>query len=153
MMPGVGVPGTMRCYLEAYAPRVACPRHRVVVAAVPWARPGSRFTAAFEDQTAWLCANMTGTRAAQLLRTTWRSVPAIVERAVAELAGKTDRLAGLARMAIDEISYRKGRRFLMIVVDRPVRPGVGSARRETSSASCAARAHPRPRNHPVAADE
>jgi transposase len=42
--------GTMRVYLEAEAPRVACPRHGVVVAAVPWARPGSRFTTTFEDR-------------------------------------------------------------------------------------------------------
>ena len=109
--------GTMRVYLEAEAPRVACPRHGVVVAAVPWARPGSRFTTTFEDRAAWLCAAMTGTKTAELLRTTWRSVQGIVERVVAELAGKTGRLAGLSRIGIDEISYRKGRRFLMIVVD------------------------------------
>jgi transposase len=42
--------GVMACFLEADAPRVACPVHGVVAAAVPWARPGSRFTAAFEDQ-------------------------------------------------------------------------------------------------------
>jgi hypothetical protein len=41
--------GTTRVFLEADAPRVRCPEHGVVVAAVPWARPGSRFTAAFED--------------------------------------------------------------------------------------------------------
>jgi transposase len=53
----------------------------------------------------------------QLLRTTWRSMQSIVERVVADLAGRTDRLAGLERIGIDEISYRKGQRFLMIVVD------------------------------------
>jgi transposase len=109
--------GTMRVYLEAEAPRVACPRHGVVVAAVPWARPGSRFTATFEDQAAWLCAGMTGTKTAEMLRTTWRSVQGIVERVVADRAGKTDRLAGLTRIGIDEISYRKGQRYLMVVVD------------------------------------
>lgn len=110
--------GTMRCYLEADAPRVACPVHGVVVAAVPWARqPASRFTTAFEDQAAWLCAAMTTTKAAQLLRTTWRSLQAIIERVVADLAGKTDRLAGLTRIGIDELSYRKGQRYIMVVVD------------------------------------
>jgi transposase len=93
--------GTPACYLEAEAPRVSCTVHGVVVAAAPWARPGSRFTTAFEDQAAWLCANMTGTKAAQLLRTTWRSVRSIVARVVADLAGKTDRLAGLTRIGID----------------------------------------------------
>lgn len=110
--------GTLRCFLEAGAPRVACPVHGVVVAAVPWARhPASRFTAAFEDQAAWLCAAMNVTRAAQLLRTTWRSLQAIIERVVADLGGKTDRLAGLTRIGIDEIAYRKGQRYLMVVVD------------------------------------
>ena len=97
----------MRCYLEADAPRVACPVHGAVVAAVPWARSGSRFTAAFEDQAAWLCAAMNTTKAAELLRTTWRSLQAIIGRVVADLAGKTDRLAGLRRIGIDELSYRK----------------------------------------------
>jgi transposase len=31
--------GVMRCYLEADAPRVRCPQHGVLTAAVPWARP------------------------------------------------------------------------------------------------------------------
>jgi transposase len=109
--------GTTRCFLEADAPRVACPVHGAVVAAVPWARPGSRFTTAFEDQAAWLCAAMNTTKAAELLRTTWRSLQAIIERVVADLAGKTDRLAGLRRIGIDELSYRKGQRYIMVVVD------------------------------------
>lgn len=109
--------GAVRCYLEADAPRVNCPRHGIIVAAVPWARPGSRFTTAFEDQAAWLCAAMNTTKAAELLRTTWRSLQAIIGRVVAELAGKTDRLAGLRRIGIDELSYRKGQRYIMVVID------------------------------------
>jgi transposase len=69
-----------------------------------------------KDQAAWLCDAMTGTKAAELLRTTWRSLQAIVERVVADLAGKTDRLDGLRKIGIDEIAYRK-LRFLMVVVD------------------------------------
>jgi transposase len=33
-------------------------------------------------------------------------------------AGRTDRLAGLRRVGIDEISYRKGQRFLLCAVDQ-----------------------------------
>ena len=110
--------GAVRCYLEADAPGAACPVHGVVVAAVPWARqPWSRFTGSFEDQAAWLCAAMNTTRAAELLRITWRSLQAIITRVAAELAGATDRLAGLRRIGIDEISCRKGQRYLMVVVD------------------------------------
>jgi transposase len=54
---------------------------------------------------------------AQLLRTTWRAVSGIVERVVAEAAGATDRLAGLRRIGIDEVAYRKGQRYLTVVVD------------------------------------
>ena len=109
--------GTMRVYLEAEAPRVACPRHGIVVAAVPWARPGSRFTRPFEDQAAWLCASMPATRAAELLRTTWRSLQSIVERVTADLGGGRDRLDGLARIGIDEKAWRKGHRYVTVVVD------------------------------------
>ena len=41
--------GAVQAYLEADAPRVRCPDHGVVVAAVPWARGGARFTGSFED--------------------------------------------------------------------------------------------------------
>jgi transposase len=54
---------------------------------------------------------------AVLLRITWRSVAAIVVRVVAEAAGRRDRLDGLCRVGIDEISYRKGQRYLLCAVD------------------------------------
>jgi transposase len=104
-------------WLEAEAPRVSCPEHGVVVAAVPWARAGSRHTTAFEDTCAWLAAHAAHSAVAELLRCTWRTVAAIVVRVVAERAGRTDRLDGLRRIGIDEISYRKGYRFLTAVVD------------------------------------
>jgi transposase len=109
--------GTVRAYLEADAPRVSCPVHGVVVAAVPWARPGARFTYAFEDTCSWLVANATMTAVATLLRVSWRTVSGIVARVVAELAGRTDQLGGLRRIGIDEIAYRKGHRYLTVVVD------------------------------------
>jgi transposase len=91
-------------YLEADAARVACPEHGVTVAAVPWARHGSRFTTGFEDTAAWLACHVALSTLAILQRITWRTVAAIVVRVVAELAGHTDRLAGLRRIGIDEIS-------------------------------------------------
>ena len=109
--------GTTRVFLEADAPRVTCPEHGVVVAAVPWAEPGSRFTAAFEDMCAWLTARTTATVVCALLRVTWRSVSAVVDRVVADRAGKTDMLAGLRRIGIDEIAHRRGHRYLTCIVD------------------------------------
>jgi transposase len=89
----------------------------VVVAAVPWARPGSRFTAAFEDTCAWLVCHAALSVVAVLLRIAWRSVSDIVARVVAVRGEGSDRLAGLRRIGIDEISYRKGQRYLLVVVD------------------------------------
>ena len=109
--------GTVRVVWEADAPRVSCRRHGVVVAAVPWARARSRFTRDFEDTAAWLAAHAPGSVVAQLLRVTWRSVNSIVTRVVAEASGRVDQLAGLRRIGIDEIAFRKGHRYLTCVVD------------------------------------
>lgn len=43
------------------APRVACAEHGVVVAQVPWAEPGSRFTRDFESECAWLMSDQAKT--------------------------------------------------------------------------------------------
>jgi transposase len=87
-----------------------------VVCAVPWARHGSRFTRAFEDQVAWLAVNCSKTAVAQLMRVAWRTVGTIVERVAAEATREIDLLAGLRRIGIDEISHRKGHRYLTVVV-------------------------------------
>jgi transposase len=108
---------TTFCFLEADAPRVRCRRHGVVVAAVPWARHGSRFTRQFEDQVAWLAVNTSKTAVADLMRVAWRSVGQILERVADEQRAKVDLLDGLRRIGIDEISHRKGQRYLTVVVD------------------------------------
>jgi transposase len=109
--------GTTLAYVEAEAPRVRCRQHGVVVCAVPWARHGSRFTGAFEDQAAWLAVQCSRKAVAELLRIAWRSVGSICERVAADATGRRDLLAGLRWIGIDEISHRKGQRYLTVVVD------------------------------------
>ena len=108
---------TTFCFLEAEAPRVECKRHGVVVAAVPWARHDSSFTRSFEDQVSWLAVNTSKTAVSQLMRVAWRTVGWICERVMAEGRAQRDLLAGLRRIGIDEISVRKGQRYLTVVVD------------------------------------
>jgi transposase len=108
--------GTTLAFVEADAPRVSCRRHGVVVCAVPWARHRSRFTRAFEDQAAWLAVNTSKTAVAQLMRVAWRTVGGICERVADEASGEIDLLGGLRRIGIDEISHRKGHRYLTVVV-------------------------------------
>jgi len=89
----------------------------VVVCAVPWARHRSRFTRAFEDQAAWLAVNTSKSAVAELMRVAWRTVGQVCERVAAEAQREVDLLAGLKRIGIDEISHRKGHRYLTVVVD------------------------------------
>ena len=109
--------GTTKAYLQAEAPRVRCREHGVVVMHVPWARPGARYTWAFEDTCAWLAAHAAISVVAVFLRVAWRSIAAIVTRVVADGRDTNDLLVGLTRIGIDEIAYRKGHRYLTCVVD------------------------------------
>lgn len=109
--------GTMKTYLEAPVSRVDCPEHGVVVTHVPWARPGAKHTWAFEDTCAWLAAHAALSVLTVLLRVAWCTVAAIVTRVVADGRDTNDLLAGLCRIGIDEIAYRKGHRYLTCVVD------------------------------------
>jgi transposase len=110
--------GATRAFVEAEAPRVACRRHGVVVARVPWARHGSRFTREFEQQVAWLAAACSKAAVCELMRVSWYTVGRVIERVVAdEQAKRGDRLEGLRRIGIDELSYRTGQRYITVVVD------------------------------------
>lgn len=109
--------GTVRVELQAAAPRVNCRTHGPTVVQVPWARHASRFTTAFEDTCAWLTARTAASTVGELLRISWRAVTGIAARVVADTARTADRLAGLRRIGIDEVAYRKGQRYLTVVVD------------------------------------
>lgn len=109
--------GSTMVWLEGPAPRVACPRHGVRVAAVPWARHKARATAAFEDQATWLVAHTAKTTVSALLRTSFKAVTTMVARVVAEARDGVDRLNGLRRIGIDDKSYKKGHKYLIVVVD------------------------------------
>lgn len=58
-------------WLQADVPRVSCPTHGVKQIAVPWAEPGSQFTAWFERLAIDLLRECSVTGAARLLRLTW----------------------------------------------------------------------------------
>jgi transposase len=108
--------GSSRCFIECELRRLHCPDCGVRDDAVAWARPGSRYTRDFEDVTAWLAQQMAKTPIAGLLRIAWDSVGRIVERVVADHVDER-RLSGLVAIGVDEISYRRGQRYLTTVVD------------------------------------
>ena len=109
--------GACRLFLEAEIRRLRCrPCGRVRTERVPWARPGSRLTRDLEDVVAWLAQRLDKTSVAKLLRVAWETVAAIVVRVVREHLDPA-RLDHLFRIGVDEVSYRKGHRYLTVVAD------------------------------------
>jgi transposase len=109
--------GTVQVWLEAEAPRVACREHGPTVRAVPWARHGAGHTRLFDQQVAWLATQCSKSAVTELMRIAWRTVGAIITRVWADVDTLHDRFAGLRRIGIDEISYKRGYKFLTVVVD------------------------------------
>ncbi len=105
-----------RCWVEYELRRVRCRDCGVRVEAVPWARPRARHTRDFEDLVAFMAQQMAKTPITALLRIGWDTVGAIVARVVADRLD-ADRLAGMVMIGVDEISYRRGQRYLTQVCD------------------------------------
>jgi transposase len=119
--------GTTITWLEADAPRVSCPVHGPTVVAVPWARHNTGHTRDFDETVAWLAVQASKTAVTELMRIAWRTVGAIITRVSADIDAQVDRLEGLRRIGIDEISYKRGHRFLVVVVDHDTRRLVWAA--------------------------
>jgi transposase len=110
--------GLLRVYFEADLPRVACPDHGVVIAAVPWARHGAGHTIPFDETVAWFAPGASKKLLAVLLRINWHTVGSILTRVTADRDDQDgDRLAGITRIGIDEVSFAKGQKYLTVVVD------------------------------------
>jgi transposase len=109
--------GASRLILVAEIRRLHCRRcRRVRTEQVPWARPAARFTRDFENVVAWLAQRTDKTAVSTLMRCSWQAVAAIVTRVVTEHIDDT-RLDRLYRIGVDEVSYRKGHRYLTVVAD------------------------------------
>ncbi len=123
----------MRAVFEAGAPRVSCPEHGVVVADVPWARHDAGHTYRFDETVAWLATQSSKHTVTQLMRIAWRTVGSIITRVWVDVDAGCDRFEGLRRIGIDEISYKKNHKYLMVVVDHDARRLVWAAPGRTSA--------------------
>lgn len=108
--------GTVPVWLEAETPRVRCPEHGVTVVQVPWARHDAGHTRVFDEQAAWLATVTSKSAVCELMRIAWRTVGRIISRVWDDTASRVDLFAGLRRVGIDEISYKKGHKYLTVVV-------------------------------------
>ncbi len=108
--------GERRLFLEMARWRVNCPQCGIVAEQVPWSDPSSRFTHAFEDQVTWLLQRCDKTSVSTLMGIAWRTVGKIIERAVGRHRKPVDWKA-VRNIGIDELSHRKGYRYLTLVTD------------------------------------
>lgn len=109
--------GYATCELVADARRVDCERCGPTVAAVPWARHDSAFTRAFEDLVVHDAIVGNKQAAADRYGISWRAVNNMCVRVAEEALGRVDLLDGLVAIAIDEVKYKKGHKYLTVVCD------------------------------------
>ena len=109
--------GGVRVYLRYGLRRVACRTCGVVVEAVPWcAVTTARFTTRFEEAVGFLVQRCDKTSVQELFGIAWVTVGQIVERVV-HRHRPDDPLEGLLAIGVDELSYRKGHKYVTTVTD------------------------------------
>jgi transposase len=110
--------GTFKVFIEGASPRVKCHEHGIVAAKAPWARHGSWFTHAFEDMVAWLTLNSSASVVSALMRVEWKTVGNIAKRLYDDRKGKApSMLDKLVNIGIDETSYKKGHKYMTVIVN------------------------------------
>ncbi len=110
--------GGVKCELRYSLRRLECARCGIKVEAVPWAEVDSGFTKPFEELVALMAQKTDRTTVAGLLRIAWLSVGRIIERVTRRVGGDpAERLRGLRRIGIDELSYEKNHKYVTVVTD------------------------------------
>lgn len=111
--------GGAKAYIEMKLPRVACLKHGIHAALVPWALPKARFTKSFEQRCTWLARHLSKKATSELLRIDWKTIGSIVNRVVDNLQAKqgSHRFDNLQAIGIDETSYKKRHKYLTVVIN------------------------------------
>ena len=105
-----------RTVLVAELPRVQCPTHGVVTVAVPWAEPGSGFTALFEALVIDWLKETTVAAVARQLGLSWNAIAGIQRRAVARGLGRRESRAA-SDLCIDETAFARRHEYVTVVSD------------------------------------
>ena len=109
--------GGVRVYLRYGLRRVSCRTCGVVAEAVPWCDvTTARFTTRFEEAVGFLVQRCDKTSVQEMFNVAWVTVGQIVER-VRHRHRPDDPLEGLTALGIDELSYRKGHKYVTTVTD------------------------------------
>lgn len=103
--------------LVGEVPRVKCPAHGVRTVSVPWAEPGSGFTALFEALVIdWLQAASISA-VSRLMNLSWNAIDGIMQRAVTRGLARREE-ACPTQLGVDETAFRKRHDYVTIVSDQ-----------------------------------
>lgn len=102
--------------VHARVPRLNCPTHGIRQLKVPWAEPGSQFTALFEALAIDWLSQASVSAVAKHLRISWDEASGIMERAVRR--GLERREAEVVKhIGVDETSFAKRQAYVTVVAD------------------------------------
>jgi transposase len=88
------------------------------VAKVPWARHDSDYTYDFETAVTWLALHATAQDVSEYFRIKWDTVGSIARRVQKSLEEEeTSRFENLEDIGIDETSYKKGHKYMTVIVN------------------------------------
>jgi len=103
--------------LVADVPRVKCEEHGVVTVSVPWAEPGSGFTAMFEALVIDWLKEASTSAVSRLMGLSWNAIDGIMQRAVARGLSRREAVFP-TRIGVDETAFRKRHDYVTIVSDQ-----------------------------------
>jgi len=103
--------------LVADVPRVKCQEHGVVTLSVPWAEPGSGFTAMFEALVIDWLKEASTSAVSRLMGLSWNAIDGIMQRAVKRGLSRREELC-MSHIGVDETAFKKRHDYVTIVSDQ-----------------------------------
>ena len=103
-------------YVHCRRPRIICEKCGVKQVHAPFERKNSRFTLLFEGYAMLLMADMPRSKVSEVLRCNEKSLVSILSYWVRKAVNERS-LADVTGLAIDETSFKKGHKYVTVVID------------------------------------
>jgi transposase len=107
-------------FVHMRRPMVLCNKCGNIQVNAPFERKNSRFTLLFESYAMLILADMPRSKVAKALRCNEKSVEKILKYWVNDAVDNTD-LTDVSSLAIDETSFKKGHKYVTVVIDADAR--------------------------------
>jgi transposase len=104
------------CYVHCSRPKVLCDKCGSQQVSAPFERKSSRFTLLFEGYEMMILADAPIAKAALWLRCDEKSLSRILRHWVGKAVDGLD-LSGVAHLAIDETSFKRGHKYVTLIID------------------------------------